>query len=83
MTASVTITAARKDEALRVANAALRWKADDASAAQEPAQQQRQGSGPQARTASAARVERAKAPGRRRPAAPPARTSCRTDSRSR
>jgi len=54
MTASVTITAARKDEALRVANAALRWKADDASAAQEPAQQQRQGPGPQARTASAA-----------------------------
>ncbi len=54
MTASVTITAARKAEALRVANAALRWKADETSASQEPAQQQRQGPGPQARTASAA-----------------------------
>jgi HlyD family secretion protein len=37
-----------------VANAALRWKADETSAAQEPAQAQRQGPGPQARTASAA-----------------------------
>ncbi|HEY4884082.1 MAG TPA: efflux RND transporter periplasmic adaptor subunit [Myxococcales bacterium] len=54
MTASVTITAARKDEALRVANAALRWKGDETSAAQEPAQQQQKGPGPQARTASAA-----------------------------
>jgi HlyD family secretion protein len=51
MTASVTITAARKDDALRVANAALRWKTDDAVTAPEP---QRQGSPRQARTASAA-----------------------------
>jgi len=79
MTASVTITAARKAEALRVANAALRWKADETSASQEPAQQQRQGPGPQARTASAASVERAKPPGSRRPAVPLACTSCRTD----
>jgi HlyD family secretion protein len=50
MTASVTITSARKEEALRVANAALRWKADDATAAQEV----RQSAPPQARTASAA-----------------------------
>jgi len=54
MTASVNITSARKDEALRVANAALRWKSDDATAAQEVPAQQRQSAPPQARTASAA-----------------------------
>ena len=54
MTASVTITAARKDDAVRVANAALRWKGDESAASQEPAQQQRPGTPPQARTASAA-----------------------------
>jgi HlyD family secretion protein len=54
MTASVTITAARKDDALRVSNAALRWKADDATAGQEAPSPQRQGATPQARTASAA-----------------------------
>jgi len=48
MTASVTITAARKDDALRVSNAALRWKTDDAP------DSQRQGTQPQARTASTA-----------------------------
>jgi HlyD family secretion protein len=52
MTASVTITAARKDDALRVANAALRFKLDDNAAAQEP--QQRPPGTPQARSASAA-----------------------------
>jgi HlyD family secretion protein len=55
MTASVTITSARKDDALRVANAALRWKPDGVTAGQESApQQQRTGPAPQARTASAA-----------------------------
>jgi HlyD family secretion protein len=56
MTASVIITAARKDEALRVSNAALRWKTDDAGASQDQPAQPRQGTGspPQARTASAA-----------------------------
>jgi HlyD family secretion protein len=54
MTASVTITSARKDDAIRVSNAALRWKPDDAAAAQEAAPQQRPGGTPQARTASAA-----------------------------
>ena len=54
MTASVNITSARKDEALRVANAALRWKPDDATGAQEVPAQQRQSAPPQARTASAA-----------------------------
>jgi HlyD family secretion protein len=54
MTASVTITAARKDDALRVANAALRWKGDESAAPQEPAPQQRPGPPPQARMASAA-----------------------------
>ena len=54
MTASVNITSARKDDALRVANAALRWKPDDATAAQEVPAQQRQSAPPQARTASAA-----------------------------
>ena len=54
MTASVTITAARKDDALRVSNAALRFKPDDSSQASEaPPAAQRQGP-PQARTASAA-----------------------------
>jgi len=53
MTASVTITIAHKDEALRVANAALRWKPDEATA--EPAApQQRPGAAPQARGASPA-----------------------------
>jgi HlyD family secretion protein len=51
MTASVTITTARKDEVLRVPNAALRWTPGD-GAPQEPPQ--RQGAPPQARTASAA-----------------------------
>jgi HlyD family secretion protein len=51
MTASVTITTARKDEVLRVPNAALRWTPGD-GAPQEPPQ--RQGVPPQARTASAA-----------------------------
>jgi len=55
MTASVNITSARKDDALRVSNAALRWKPDDATAAAlEAAPQQRPGATPQARTASAA-----------------------------
>ncbi|MGZ6124017.1 MAG: efflux RND transporter periplasmic adaptor subunit [Myxococcales bacterium] len=54
MTASVTITSARKDDALRVSNAALRWKPDDATAAQDAAPQPRPGGTPQARTASAA-----------------------------
>src|SRR5207253_6568379 len=52
MTASVNITAARKDDSLRVSNAALRWKPDE-SAAPEAAPPQRAGT-PQARTASAA-----------------------------
>jgi HlyD family secretion protein len=55
MTASVTITTARHDDALRVPNAALRWKPDDAPAAAEPAPQQRQaGAAPQARNPTAA-----------------------------
>ena len=54
MTASVNITSARKDEALRVANAALRWKPDDATAGQDTSAPQRQGPAPQARTATAA-----------------------------
>jgi len=56
MTASVTITSAKKDDALRVSNAALRWRPDDATAAAvEPAApQQRPGQAPQARAASAA-----------------------------
>jgi HlyD family secretion protein len=66
MTAAVTITAARKDDALRVSNAALRWKADDAVAGQEAAPQPRPAGTPQARTASAA------ARGARDPNAPPA-----------
>ncbi|HZR07395.1 MAG TPA: efflux RND transporter periplasmic adaptor subunit, partial [Myxococcales bacterium] len=66
MTAAVTITAARKDDALRVANAALRWKADDGTAGQEAAPQPRPAGTPQARTASAA------ARGARDPNAPPA-----------
>jgi len=70
MTASVTITAARKDEALRVANAALRWKVDEASAAQEPAQQQRQGPLPQARGASAASRGTREAAGQQAPGRP-------------
>jgi HlyD family secretion protein len=54
MTASVNITAARKDDVIRVSNAALRWKPDDATAAQEAAPQQRSAGTPQARSASAA-----------------------------
>ena len=53
MTASVNITAARKEDSLRVSNAALRWKPDE-SAAPEAAPSQRPGATPQARTASAA-----------------------------
>jgi HlyD family secretion protein len=53
MTASVNITAARKEDSLRVSNAALRWKPDE-SAAPEAAPAQRPGATPQARTASAA-----------------------------
>src|SRR5256712_10240793 len=53
MTASVNITAARKDDSLRVSNAALRWKPDE-STAPEAAPPQRPGGTPQARTASAA-----------------------------
>ena len=52
MTASVTITTARKDDALRVSNAALRWKSDDAAAAPDP--QPGKGAAPQARGASQA-----------------------------
>src|SRR3954467_2156695 len=52
MTASVTITASRKDDALRVSNAALRWKADDSASDAAPAQQK--ASPPQARGPSAA-----------------------------
>src|SRR5437870_1697232 len=51
MTASVNITAARKDDSLRVSNAALRWKPDESGA---PEAAQRPGGTPQARTASAA-----------------------------
>src|SRR4051812_7722071 len=64
MTASVTITAARKDDALRVANAALRFKLDDTASPQEP--QQRPAGTPQARSASAA------ARGNREPGTQPA-----------
>jgi HlyD family secretion protein len=66
MTASVNITAARKEDSLRVSNAALRWKPDE-SAASEVAPAQRPGATPQARTASpAARGARdgQQAPGR-------------------
>jgi HlyD family secretion protein len=53
MTASVTVTAAHKDEALRVANAALRWRPDDTGA--EPAPEKPHAGGtPLARNASAA-----------------------------
>jgi HlyD family secretion protein len=53
MTASVTITTARKEEALRVSNAALRFRPDDQPAPSEPpAASQR--SPPMARSASAA-----------------------------
>jgi len=52
MTASVTITTARKDDALRVPNAALRWTPEDA--ALQETMPQRQGVPPHARTASAA-----------------------------
>jgi HlyD family secretion protein len=54
MTASVTVTTAHKDEALRVSNAALRWRPDDAVA--EPQQQgsPQQHPAPMARNPSAA-----------------------------
>jgi len=52
MTASVNITTSRKEDALRVSNAALRWKPDESST--QEAAPQRTGSPPQARTASAA-----------------------------
>ncbi len=53
MTASVTVTTAHKDEALRVSNAALRFRPDDAAA--EPQQQQSpQHPAPMARNPSAA-----------------------------
>ena len=51
MTASVNVTSARKDDSLRVSNAALRWKPDESAA---PETAQRPGGTPQARTASAA-----------------------------
>jgi HlyD family secretion protein len=51
MTASVTITTSRKDDVLRIPNAALRWTPGDAAPQEIP---QRQGVPPQARTASAA-----------------------------
>ena len=56
MTASVTVTAAHKDDVLRVSNAALRFRPDDAGADAQPApQQQGQRSGPpMARNPSAA-----------------------------
>ncbi len=55
MTASVTITTAHKDDVLRVANAALRWKPDDATAGTDAGGgQQRQAGSPQARNPSAA-----------------------------
>jgi HlyD family secretion protein len=55
MTASVTITTAHKDDVLRVSNAALRWRPDDA-AVEAPAgpQQPRTGGSPQARNPNAA-----------------------------
>jgi len=57
MTASVTITSARKEEALRVSNAALRFRPEDTGATEAaPAQpqQQRAGGTPMARGATAA-----------------------------
>ncbi|HET9753130.1 MAG TPA: efflux RND transporter periplasmic adaptor subunit [Myxococcales bacterium] len=55
MTASVTITTAHKDEALRVANAALRWKPEEAPVASEaPPGSARAATPPQARNPSAA-----------------------------
>jgi HlyD family secretion protein len=57
MTASVTITTAHKDDALRVSNAALRWKPEEAPAPAEGAPAPgaaRAATPPQARNASAA-----------------------------
>ena len=51
MTASVTITTSRKDDVLRIPNAALRWTPGDAALHETL---QRQGVPPQARSASAA-----------------------------
>src|SRR5262249_3689534 len=61
MTASVTITTAHKDEALRVSNAALRFRPEESGTTEAaPAQQQRGGSGqPMARGATAASRGRA------------------------
>jgi HlyD family secretion protein len=53
MTASVNITAARKDDSLRVSNASLRWRPDE-SAVPEAAAPQRPGGTPLGRMASAA-----------------------------
>ncbi len=50
----MTITTAHKDEALRVSNAALRWRPDDASAEAPPAEKSRSSGSPMARSASAA-----------------------------
>ena len=80
MTASVTITAARKDDALRVPNAALRFKADDGAAGQEAAPQPRPAGTPQARTASAA-ARGARDPNAPRP--PPGRPGRRLQARRR
>jgi HlyD family secretion protein len=54
MTASVTITTAHKDDVLRVANAALRWKPEGAPAASETAPGAARAATPQARNPSAA-----------------------------
>src|SRR5207237_8680428 len=56
MTASVSITTAKKDDALRVSNAALRFRPEDTGAAEPAAApQQRSGGGaPMARGATAA-----------------------------
>jgi HlyD family secretion protein len=62
MTASVTVTTAHKDEALRVSNAALRFRPDDAAA--EPQQQPQQQGSPQQRLAPMARNPSAAARGR-------------------
>src|SRR5438105_3115172 len=66
MTASVTITAAKKDDALRVSNAALRFRPDDQGAPSEATPQQQKP--PMARSPNAAargaRTEAAGRPGR-------------------
>ena len=63
MTASVTITAAKKDDALRVSNAALRYRPDDQAAPAEGAPQQQKP--PMARSPNpASRGARSEAAGR-------------------